>query len=68
MLETATKIVPKRTGCCSGDLLPSAILRKPGPSSYMATQVMSLNADVSSSVKEAMLWICNVQKTLTEIR
>lgn len=44
MLETATKIVPKRTGCCSGDLLPSAILRKPGPSSYMATQVMSLNA------------------------
>lgn len=43
MLETATKIVPKRTGCCYGDLLPSAVSRKPDPSSYTEIQVMSLN-------------------------
>lgn len=27
MLETAMKIVPKRTGCCNVDLLSTAILR-----------------------------------------
>lgn len=42
MLEAATNIIPKRTGCSFSDLVQSVILREAGPSRCMAIQVMSL--------------------------